>query len=175
MNGKRMKVVFSLVLLLSISGAAAGQGTEQTQRRLQRKETRTTTPELYKERDTLVSMLKQRMTALTDAGGPLGGYFGEEAKITGPSGQEQSPADYQKQQAGLKVREYRLRNLRIEEATATATETYVYTEPGLSEPGSSEPGSAGKPNADKKATVNTDLRKGSDGRWFITRMRISSN
>ncbi|WP_266366237.1 hypothetical protein [Tellurirhabdus rosea] len=160
-----MKVVFSLVLLLGISGAAAGQGTEQTQRRLQRKETRTTTPELYKERDTLVSMLKQRMTALTDAGGPLGGYFGEEAKITGPSGQEQSPADYQKQQAGLKVREYRLRNLRIEEATATATETYVYTEPG----------SAGKPNADKKATVNTDLRKGSDGRWFITRMRISSN
>ena len=134
--------------------------TQQTVRRLRRTETRTTTDKLYPERDTIVALLKRRMAVISaDSAATQNGtdYFASDAAITDASGTNQSPAQYLQQK--LTYRDYRLRKLEINEDKANATETYTLPTPN---------GPA------KTATVTSSLKKGANGQWQITQMKVSS-
>lgn len=134
--------------------------TEETRNRLRRTETRTTTPDLYPDRDTIVALLRKRMTALSAGNGAtanLSGYFAPEATITQPDGTTQNPAAYL--QNKLTYRDYRLRKLEINGTDANATETYAVTD---------------AKGATKTTQVASSLKMDASGRWQITQMNVSS-
>jgi hypothetical protein len=164
-----MKTSFFLASLLLWAMITQAQ-TPETQRHLRRVETRTTKTALYKERDTVVALLKNRMALLNrdSANLPgiatdLGQYFTESAQVIN-NGTTLSPTDYQRIAANIKAQNYKLKNLRIEEKKATATEQYEYTEPVP----------AGSTANRKTVTVNTDLSMAADSSWRITQMRITT-
>jgi|GEM_PF-6372533 len=148
------------VLLAGCPLLAYAQQPESTvERRLRRTETRTTTPALYPDRDTLVSMLKKRLNPVGST--ELGKTYTADAIITDPSGKTLRPEEFRQQYSKHLVENHRLRNLRIEERTAQATETVLLREPGAAAP-------------PKPSTIQTDLVKNADGLWLISRMRISN-
>ncbi|WP_234734109.1 hypothetical protein [Tellurirhabdus bombi] len=164
-----MKTSFFLASLFLWATITQAQ-TPETQRRLRRVETRTTTTALYKQRDTVVAMLKNRMALLNRDSALLPGistdfnrYFADSAKIIN-NGTALSPADYQRIASAVKAQNYKLKNLRIEEKKATATEQYEYAE--------TVP--AGSTANRKTVTLNSDLSMASDSSWRITQMRVTT-
>lgn len=150
--------------LISVSTLAqqTAPPTEETQRRLRRTETRTTTTTLYPERDSIVALLKNRMLALhpgetTSTG--LADWFTVEARITDHDGSAKTPAEYQATQSKTSYRNYRIRKLEINEKSAQSVEVYTAAPSG------------GNPVLQ---TATSQLRKDPDGRWRITEMRITS-
>lgn len=154
-------------------GAAQAQQTapdtarasEQTQRRLRRTETRTTTTKLYPERDSILVLLKSRMAVLNPGAGTAGGlttWFTEDARITDTDGSTKTPAEYQASTGKTAYRNYRVRKLEITENKAQSVEEYTVAPAGTT---------GGQP---KTATATSQLRKDPDGRWRITEMRITS-
>ncbi|GAB3339169.1 hypothetical protein GCM10027299_51910 [Larkinella ripae] len=161
-------LVFLLTLSASIKAQQPTSPTEETQRRLRRTETRTTTPTLYAERDSILALLKNRMAVLNPGagtGGSLTGWFTEEARITDNDGSSKTPAEFQASHANQTYRNYRVRKLEINENTAQAVEVYSYVP-------ASTPGTATA--SPQTATATSQLRKDPDGRWRITEMRVSS-
>lgn len=143
----------------------AQQPAEQTDRRLRRTETRTTTPELYKERDTILVLLKRRLAALQPAGGPLAPYFSGNAEIRGLNGKKQKLTEFEAQPRTGVFRNGRVLKLEINEGLAQAVEVYEYTTPGT----------GGKADSvTRKATLTSNLRKGAGSAWRIEQMRITS-
>lgn len=164
-----MKVqVVTLVLGLGFSATVVAQQatppTEETQRRLRRTETRTTTTKLYPERDSILVVLKSRMAVLNPGSGTAGSlsaWFTTEAKITDTDGNAKTPADYQASSGKIKYQNYRIRKLEINENTAESVEVYAVSPSGATE-------------TPKPQTATSKLRKDPDGRWRITEMRITS-
>ncbi|GAB3922474.1 hypothetical protein [Larkinella terrae] len=164
-----MKIqVLTFLVGLGVSASVMAQQTapvkEDTARRLRRTETRTTTPKLYPDRDTIVALLKNRMAVLnpgTGSAGNLSAWFTPEAKITDTDGSAKSPAEYQSSSGKIKYRNYRIRRLEINENTAESVEVYAVLPTDAT----------GTP---KPQTATSKLRKGADGRWQITEMRITS-
>lgn len=163
--------LLTLVLGVGFSASAVAQQTtpnqakEDTQRRLRRTETRTTTTKLYPERDSILVLLKSRMAVLNPGSGPTGSvatWFTEEAMITDSDGSRKTPAAYQASGGKIKYQNYRVRKLEINENTAQSVEVYAYV------PAESTG------TASRSAVVTSQLRKGPDGRWRITDMRITS-
>ncbi|WP_421830782.1 hypothetical protein [Larkinella sp.] len=163
--------LLTLVLGVGFSASAVAQQTtpnqakEDTQRRLRRTETRTTTTKLYPERDSILVLLKSRMAVLNPGLGTAGNvatWFTEEAKITDSDGSRKTPAEYQASGGKIKYQHYRVRKLEINENTAQSVEVYSYVP--------AETTGA----ASRSASVTSQLRKDPDGRWRITDMRITS-
>ncbi|WP_128543595.1 hypothetical protein [Larkinella soli] len=163
--------VLTLGLVTGLLQSALAQqptGTpDENRRRFRRVETRTTTTKLYPERDSILAILQRRMTLLNQRGG--GGnpasYFTETARITDTDGIAKSPAEYQSMRDGLKFWNYKVRKLEINEGTAKAVEEYDFAPPA---------GSSSTTPPDQKATVTSELRKGADGQWRITQMRVAA-
>ncbi|RAK00316.1 hypothetical protein LX87_02018 [Larkinella arboricola] len=170
-----MKIQFLALLLgLITTGPVLAQQTspdsskassEQTQRRLRRIETRTTTTKLYPERDSILVLLKNRMAVLnpgTRAASELTAWFTEEARIADIDGHMKTPTEYQTSTGKLGYRNYRVRKLEINENQAQAVEVYTIAPDGTTGA------------VPKTATATSQLRKGPDGKWRITEMRITS-
>jgi hypothetical protein len=163
--------IITLFFGLGISASVVAQQTsptEETQRRLRRIETRTTTTKLYPERDSIVVLLKNRMPVLnpgTRAAGNLTSWFTPEAKITDTNGSSITPAEYQATRGKIKYQNYRVRKLEINENVAESIEVYSFI-PSVS---------AGTAvSTPQTATATSKLRKDPDGKWRITEMRVTS-
>ncbi|MFD1139763.1 hypothetical protein ACFQ4C_01520 [Larkinella insperata] len=170
-----MKIQFLALLLgLITTGSVLAQQTsldsskaasEQTQRRLRRTETRTTTTKLYPERDSILVLLRNRMAVLNPGTGqasPLTAWFTEDARISDADGNAKTPAEYQASTGKQTYRNYRVRKLEINESQAQAVEVYTIAP------------DATTGSTPKTATATSQLRKGPDGKWRITEMRITS-
>lgn len=171
---KTMKIPYVMLgLVLGVSVSALAQQTpstnaEETQRRLRRTETRTTTTKLYPEKDSILVMLKKRMTVLNSGVGSnenLLNWFAEGAQITDTNGSVKTPEQFLASRGKINYRNYRVRKLEITENTAQAVEEYVF---------SPETGPGSTVLQPKDATITSQLRKEADGRWRITEMRILS-
>ncbi|GAB3275478.1 hypothetical protein GCM10027347_48850 [Larkinella harenae] len=161
--------MLGLVLMTSVPVLAQqtpSTNTEETQRRLRRTETRTTTTKLYPEKDTILVMLKNRMAVLNSGAGAstgLLGWFAEGAQITDTDGSAKTPEQFLASRGKVNYRNYRVRKLEITENTAQSVEEYAF---------SPEMGPGTTVSQFKDATIASQLRKDPDGRWRITEMRI---
>ncbi|MFC5408462.1 hypothetical protein ACFPMF_04025 [Larkinella bovis] len=152
-------------LSTSVFAQQTAPPSEETQRRLRKTETRTTTTALYPDRDSILVLLKRRMGGLHPGAGAaesLNAWFVDDAKITAADGSTQAPAAYQASAGKIRYQNYRVRKLEINEKTAQAVEVYTFSPVEATT------------TAPQTASVTSQLRKDPDGRWRITAMKITT-